>query len=361
MHKKLFVPGPIEVAEDVLQAMSAPMIYHRTKEASALQEEIAEGMKKVMQTKNTILFSTSSGTGLMEGSIRSCTEKRAIVFSVGAFGKRWYEIAVGNGVPADIYTAPSGEAITPEIVDQYLSTGKYDVMTITHNETSTGIMNPVEDLAKVWKKYPDIAVLMDTVSSMGGVSIKTDELGVDVCLTSSQKALGLPPGLAICSVSPKALDKARRVKNRGYYFDLLELYKYVAEKEPYNQYPSTPTLSHYYALKHQLKKILEKEGLENRFKRHLEMAEYTRNWAKKYFALYPKDEKWCSVTLTTISNTRGLSVKGLNEELGKRGFMISNGYGDLKEKTFRIAHMGDFTVKDIQEVTGLIEEIWNLK
>ena len=118
MHKKLFVPGPIEVAEDVLQAMSTPMIYHRTKDASALQLECAEGMQKIMQTKNTILFSTSSGTGLMEGSIRSCTAKRDIIFSVGAYGKRWYEIAVGNGIPADLYTAPSGEAIKPEIVEQ---------------------------------------------------------------------------------------------------------------------------------------------------------------------------------------------------------------------------------------------------
>ncbi|HOV45930.1 MAG: alanine--glyoxylate aminotransferase family protein [Spirochaetes bacterium] len=360
MHKKLFVPGPIEVADDVLAAMSTPMIYHRTKEASALQAECAEGMKKIMLTSNTILFSTSSGTGLMEGSIRSCTSKRAIVFSVGAFGKRWYEIAVGNGIPADIYTAPSGEAISPEIVEEYLSTGKYDVMTITHNETSTGIMNPVADLARVWKKYPDVIVLMDCVSSMGGVKIETDALGVDVCLTSSQKALGLPPGLAICSVSNKAIEKARTVKNRGYYFDLIELYKYVAEKEPYNQYPSTPSLSHYYALQHQLKKI-EKEGIEKRWERHQQMAEYTRNWAKKYFELYPKKEQWCSVTLTTISNTRNLSVKGLNEELGKRGFMISNGYGDLKEKTFRIAHMGDFTLKDIEEVIGHIEDIWNLK
>lgn len=358
MHKKLFIPGPVEVKQDILEKMSTPMIGHRTKEYTELQKSATEKMQKLMYTNNIVLFSTSSGTGFMESAIRSCTKKRAIVFSVGAFGNRWFKIAQANGVEADKHEVEWGKAITPELIDKYLSTGKYDVMTITHNETSTGIMNPVYELSEVWKKYPEVVVLMDTVSSMGGVKIEVDKLGVDFCLTSTQKALGLPPGLAIAAVSEKAIESAKQVKNRGYYFDLLLLLKYYKEK-PY-QYPSTPSVSHMYALDYQLDKILNKEGLENRFKRHKEMADYVRNWANEHFEIFPKKLEWASNTLTTIKNTKGFSINELNNELGKRGFMISNGYGTLKEKTFRIAHMADTTLEEVKELLKNIEEIWKL-
>jgi aspartate aminotransferase-like enzyme len=356
MHKKLFIPGPTEVAPEVLQKMATPMIGHRTKDASKLQREISEKMRKVMFTENPILLSTSSGSGLMEGSIRSLTAKRAIVFTVGAFGNRWYKMAEANGVPADKWEAEWGKPVTPDVVEKYLSTGKYDVMTVTHNETSTGVMNPVEEIAEVRRKYPDVLWLLDAVSSLAGAKIEVDKLGVDVCIASMQKALALPPGLAVCSASERALEHGKQVKQRGWYLDLLEIYKYVQSKD--HQYSATPSLSHMFALNFQLDRILE-GGLENRFARHREMAEYTRNWAKKHFALFP-EERYASLTLTTVTNTRNISVKDLNGELGKMGMQISNGYGDLKEKTFRIAHMGELTMADIKEVTGAIEKILNL-
>jgi aspartate aminotransferase-like enzyme len=353
MHKKLFIPGPTEVAPDVLAKMATPMIGHRSKDASALQREISEKLRTVMHTRNPIVLSTSSGSGLMEGSLRSLTAKRAIVFSVGAFGNRWFKMAEANNIPADKHEAEWGHPTTPEVVDQYLATGKYDVMTVTHNETSTGVMNPVEAIAEVKKKYPDVLWLLDTVSSMAGTKIEVDALGVDVCITSTQKALALPPGMAIASVSPKALEHGKQVKYRGWYLDLLELYKYVETKD--YQYSATPSLSHMFAMNYQLDRILA-EGLEARYARHRAMAEFTRSWAKKHFALYP-EERYASVTLTTITNTTGISVKALNEALGKQGMQISNGYGDLKEKTFRIAHMGELTMADVREVTGAIENI----
>ena len=144
MHKKLFIPGPTEVAPEVLAKLSTPMIGHRGKDASNMQREISEKMRKLMYTSNPILLSTTSGSGLMEGSIRSLTAKRAVVFSVGAFGNRWFKMAEANNIPVDKCESKWGEPTTPEMVDQYLSTGKYDVFTVTHNETSTGIMNPVE-------------------------------------------------------------------------------------------------------------------------------------------------------------------------------------------------------------------------
>ncbi len=356
MHKKLFIPGPVEVREDVLQKLAAPMIGHRTKDASALQREISEMTMQMFYTKNQILLSTSSGSGLMEGAIRSCTRKRAAVFSIGAFGDRWYDMAAHNNVPADKFTVEWGTATTPEQVDDALKTGKYDLMTMTHNETSTGVMCPAEEIAEVMKRYPDVVWCMDTVSSMGGTKIDVDALGVDVCLTSTQKAIGLPPGMAICSISEKALEAARQVEFRGYYLDLLELYNYIQKKD--YQYPSTPSLPHMFALQYQLRRILD-EGLENRFARHLEMAVRVREWAKTYFALFA-DERYLSNTVTAIKNTRNISVADLNKQLGERGFMISNGYGSLKEKTFRIAHMADCTLAEIEELLGHINDILGL-
>lgn len=356
MHKRLFIPGPVEVKPEVLQKMATPMIGHRSKDASALQHSISDKMRVLWQTSQPILLSTSSGSGLMEGAIRSCTAKRAAVFSVGAFGKRWFEMAQNNNIPADLYEVEWGQATTPAMVDQVLATGNYDVATITHNETSTGIMNPVAQLADVFTKYPQVVYCLDTVSSTGGTPINVDALAVDICITSSQKALGLPPGLAICTFSEKAIARARTVPYRGYYLDLLQLFNYVQDKD--YQYPSTPSLSHMYALDYQLDCILQ-EGIEARFQRHREMAEHVRDWARKNFAIFA-DERYLSTTLTTITNTRGIDVADLNRQLGQRGFQISNGYGKMKDKTFRIAHMADYVLKDIQELLGHIDEILGL-
>lgn len=358
MHKKLFIPGPVEVRQQVLEKMATPMIGHRSKEASELQRRISDNLRKLFYTESEILISTSSGSGLMEGAIRSCTLKKAAVFSVGAFGKRWYEIALSNNVPADKFDFPLGQAVDSAKVDEVLATGEYDLITITHNETSTGIMNPIEEIAEVVKKYPNVIFCVDTVSSAGGTKIEVDKLGIDICITSSQKALALPPGLAVCTFSEKARERAEKVQFRGTYLDLLSLYKYIKKKD--YQYPSTPSLSHMFALDYELDYILNVEGLENRFNRHIEMATVVREWAERYFEIFP-DKRYLSNTLTTIKNTRGISVSELNKELGRRGFQISNGYGDLKEKTFRIAHMADMTVGDVKELLLNINEILALE
>lgn len=356
MHKRLFIPGPVEVRPDVLEKMALPMIGHRSQDASNLQRRITEKLQHLFYTREAILLSTSSGSGLMEGAIRSCTARRAACFSAGAFGKRWYDMAQSNGVAADLHEVEWGQAVTPARVDEVLATGKYDLMTITHNETSTGLMNPVEEIAAVWKKYPEVIVCLDAVSSMGGTKIEVDQLGVDICITSTQKALGLPPGMAICSFSQKAIERAKQVPERGYYLDLLALYEYIMKKD--HQYPSTPSLAHMYALDYQLDNIM-KEGLEERFARHIEMAECVRDWARKNFALFP-DGRYLSNTLTTIKNTRAIDVGALNRELGERGFQISNGYGKLKDATFRIAHMADCTIQDVEELLYNIDDILGL-
>lgn len=353
MHKKLFIPGPVEVREDILLKMATPMIGHRTKDASNLQRSISEKLKKLMYTENEILLSTSSGSGLMEGAVRSCTRKRAAVFSIGAFGDRWHKMATANGVPADKFSSELGNPTTPEMVEEVLASGKYDLITITHNETATGVMNPVREIAEVMKRYPEVIWCLDAVSSLGGTKIEVDSLGVDICITSTQKCLGLPPGMAVCSFSEKAVEAAKGVEFRGLYLDLLDLYNFVKKRD--YQYPSTPSLSHMFALDYQLDRIMA-EGLENRFARHKEMAGITKTWAKKNFELFA-EEKYCSDTVTCIKNTRGIDVGDLNKKLGEKGYAISDGYAELKGVTFRIAHMADTEPKEITELLGIIDGI----
>lgn len=358
MHKKLFIPGPVEVRSDVLEKMATPMIGHRSADASFLQRRISDNLRKIFYTQSEILLSTTSGSGLMEGAIRCCTAKKAAVFSIGAFGKRWYEMALNNNVKADLFEIPMGEAVTTEMIDNALSTGEYDLVAVTHNETSTGVMNPIKEIGEIVKKYDDIVFIVDAVSSAVGTKIEVDQCAIDILITSTQKAIGLPPGMSLCTFSNKAKERAEKVPNRGFYLDLLALYKYIQKKD--YQYPSTPSLSHMFALDYQLDYILNKEGIENRYTRHLELAKMVREWAKKHFELFA-DERYLSNTVTAIKNTRAIEVGALNKELALRGYTISNGYGTLKDKTFRIAHMADCTVEDMKDLLKNINEILKLE
>ncbi|NLW89795.1 MAG: alanine--glyoxylate aminotransferase family protein [Clostridiaceae bacterium] len=353
MHKRLFIPGPVDVLPEVLDKMTTPMIGHRTKDISALQERISEKLKRVMRTNNTILLSSSSGSGLMEGAVRCFTQERAAVFSVGAFGDRWYKMCTANSVPADLFRSDPGEPTTPEMVRQALATGKYDMITITQNETSTGIRNPMREIHEVLSDYPDVILCVDAVSSMGGDDIPVDELGIDVCITSTQKCLGLPPGMSVASVSDRAIKKAERIPNRGLYFDYVELYKFVKEK-PY-QYPSTPSIPHMFALDYQLDRIL-KEGLAARYERHLALSSLVWEWGKKNCALF-SNPTYLSVTVTCLKNTFGMDFSKINAAMGQRGFQLSNGYGALKDITFRIAHMADMTVEEMKNMLKNLDEV----
>jgi len=215
---------------------------------------------------------------------------------------------------------------------------------ITHNETSTGVVNPIADLIPVARQYGDPLICVDTVSSMAGVSVPVDDLGIDYCVTSSQKCFSLPPGLAFASVSPRCFEKAATVPDRGWYFDLLNLEKYAAR----GHYPSTPAITLMYALAHQLARILQ-EGLENRFQRHARMADRVRTWGEDRLALFAP-EGFRSQTLTTVRNTRDIDFGDLSAFLGDRGMSIANGYGDLKGQTFRIAHMGDIPEDTLEDL-----------
>ena len=355
MHKKLFIPGPTEVREEILQAMATPMIGHRSSAYAELQQSVEGKLKRLLNTEGRVLLFTSSSTGVMEGAIRNCVAMKVLNTLNGEFSRRWHEIAKSCGVAADILEVEAGQAITPDLVDAALATGGYDAICLTYNETSTGILSPVQEVARLVRdKYPDVLILVDAVSCMAGVEIKVDDWGLDVCLAGVQKCFALPPGLAVASVSPRAMARAKTIPYRGYYFDFIENEKFAAK----NNTPATPSISHLYALDKQMDDMFA-EGLENRYARHLAMAEHCRAWGRKRFALYG-DERYLSPTVTHITNTTGFDFSALNKELGKRGAQISDGYGPFKGKTFRIGHMGDLTLADCEWLTGEIDDVLKL-
>ncbi|MBN2644486.1 MAG: alanine--glyoxylate aminotransferase family protein [Desulfuromonadaceae bacterium] len=352
MVKKLFIPGPVDVSADVFQAMSHPMIGHRMPEYAQLHESVTRQLKTLLNTDKPVFLSTSSAFGIMEGAVRNLVQKRCANFGNGAFSTKWHDVTKRCGLEADLFSAEWGQPITPEMVDQALSTGRYDALTLVHNETSTGVMSPLADIAEVMKKYPDVSSIVDTVSSMSAVPIDFTALGLDVCLAGVQKAFGLPPGLAVCAVSQQALDKARTTPNRGYYFDFEEFEK----NDLKHNTPSTPCISLIFGLDAQLKKMFA-EGLDNRYARHAEMADFTRSWIQQQgFGLFAA-EGYRSMTLTSGANDGRTDLDALKKLAGARGFAMDTGYGKIKGQTFRIPHMADMTLADLKEYFALLEEL----
>ncbi len=357
MHKKLFIPGPTEVRKEILDAQSQWMIGHRTKDFGELYHRCVTKTAEVLGTKHRVMWLSSSGTGCMEGALRNTVDTKVLHCVGGAFAERWFNISVLCGKQAARIDVDWGKAIKPEMIDAELAKGGYCAVAITQNETSTGVRQPIEDIAKMMKdKYPDVLILVDAVSSLMGDWFDIDALGLDAVVASSQKAVALPPGLGISIVSPRAYEKSLAMPDRGFYFNWEPMMKRY-EKD--HQTPTTPAISLFWALDLELDRIL-KETMKGRYERHLEMAKFTRDWVNKHFALFA-EPGYESVTLTTAANNKGISVADLNKQLGEKGLQISNGYGkQLKEKTFRIAHMGDLTMDDMKEVTGAIEQVLGL-
>ncbi len=352
MSKKLYIPGPVEVGIDVLEAMTAPMIGHRTRDYAALHGRVTTGLKSLLNTADPVFLSTSSAFGVMEGAVRNLVQKRCANFGNGAFSTKWHDVTRRCGLEADLFTAEWGEPITPEMVDAALATGKYDAVTVVHNETSTGVMSPLEEIAAVLARFPEVSFIVDTVSSMSAVPLDVAALGTDVCLAGVQKAFGLPPGLAVFAVSARALEKAGTTPNRGYYFDFLEF----AANDAKDNTPSTPCISLIYGLDHQLRKMFA-EGLENRYARHARMAEMTRTWVlDQGFGLFAAPS--CrSQTLTCAAGDGRTDLELLKKLAADRGYAIDNGYGQIKNRTFRIPHMADMTEADLTELFTMLEEL----
>jgi len=338
-HVKLHIPGPVEVSEKTFRAFCQPMMGHRGQGFKDLYARIQPRLQELFGTRQQVYISTSSAWGVMEGALRNLVQKKVLCCMNGAFSDKWLDVAQRCGKAAEALKVPWGSAIRGEAVEACLKTGEFDTLTYIHNETSTGTMSPIEELAEVKRRFPEVLFIVDSVSSFSAVRLGFDGLGLDVLLTGSQKALALPPGLALFTLSQRALDRAAQVPGRGYYFDFVEFHA-NAEK---NMTISTPSIGHISALKSKLEDIFA-EGLENRYERHRRTNAMARGWAKdRGFDLFP-EPGYESVSLTCVRNNRGLDlpavIKALKE---KHGFQIDGGYGKLKGQTFRISNMGDET------------------
>lgn len=347
---RLFLPGPTAVSDEVLAAQADRLIGHRGPEIAELMASIQPRLRQVFQTNHRVYVSTSSATGMFEAAARSCIEGRALCCVNGAFSARWAEVAEGNGRPRDVLEVPWGDPITPELVGEALAKGSYDAVTVVHNETSTGVTSPVAEIgAVVRERDPEIVFMVDTVSSLGGMPVPVDEWGIDVCLTGGQKCLALPPGISFAAVSDRALERARRIPDRGWYFDFLIFERYLDRW----QTPSTPAITLMYALDRQLDRILD-EGLDARYARHRAMARHVQQWAVDRFDILAP-EGYRSDTVTAVKNTREIDVDEMNRFLAGGDMMVSNGYAKLRDVTFRIGHMGDHTVEEMEELTTAID------
>jgi aspartate aminotransferase-like enzyme len=343
MSYKLFIPGPIAVSEKTLRALSQPMIGHRSADFVALYNSIQPELQALMFTQDPVYISTSSAWGVMEGSLRNLVQKKVLNCMNGAFSDKWNDVARRDAKQATALKFEWGQPVDPDAIRQELSKGGYDAITLIHNETSCGCMSDIAAIMRVVREFPEVISIVDTVSSFSALPIKKDELGIDVFITGSQKALALPPGLSLASVSKRALERAAKTEGRGYYFDFLEFQK----NHENGMTPSTPVIPLIYALRSKLDDI-KAEGLENRYARHLRLNHAVRDFVLgKGFKLFPK-EGYGSVTLNCFANTENIDLAALNKTLkAKHQLVIDGGYGKLKGRTFRISNMGDETDETI--------------
>jgi aspartate aminotransferase-like enzyme len=350
MSYKLFIPGPIAVSPKTFQAMTRPPIGHRSSDFVALYNGIQPRLQELFRTKDPVYLSTSSAWGVMEGSLRNLTQKKVLNCMNGAFSDKWFDVAKRCGKQAQALQFEWGQPVDPEAVRKALSSGEFDTITLIHNETSTGTMSPLADIMAVVREFPDVLSIVDTVSSFSVLDIQKDALGIDVMLTGSQKALALPPGLALFSVSRRALERAKQMADRGYYFDFVE-FQSNHEK---GMTPSTPVVPLIYALDSKLEDIFA-EGIENRHARHARLNGLVRDWAvSRGFPLFPKPGAE-SLSVTCARNARNVDLGALNKLLkAKFNCVIDGGYGKLKGQTFRISNMGDETDETIG---GLLRDL----
>ncbi len=351
-HDKLFIPGPVEVSAKTWAAFSRPMIGHRGEDFKKLYREIHPRLRELFGTQQPVFLSTSSAWGVMEAAIRNVVRQRVLCCMCGAFSDKWLEVARRCGKEAEPLLVEWGQAIDHKALDAQLATDRFDSVTLIHNETSTGVMNPLPEISCTLAKYPEVAMIVDSVSSFSAVPIPMDAYRIDVLLTGSQKALALPPGFALFSVSEKAFARAEENTDRGYYFDFLEFRKQQAN----DMTPTTPSIGHIYALQSKLEDIFM-EGLTNRYERHARTNALVHEWVRERGFGFFAAEGRRALTLTCVKNNRGIDVAKLVRDLReKHHLVIDGGYGKLKGQTFRLSNMGDETEETVSHLLRCLDD-----
>lgn len=349
---QFFLPGPSYVTEAARQAMTKPMVGHRSAPFKNFRLSLGERTPQVLRTAGDGMIATGSSTLIMESAVVSCAASEVLNLVNGAFSDRWHGISKSVGRSADKVSFPWGEAVDPDVVRTALRRKKYDAVTVVHNETSTGVLSPIADVARVIREESDALILVDTVSSLGGARIESDEWGLDVVLAGTQKALALPPGLVLFSLSERAAERAAKIPHRGFYTDLLR----YRDKHREGGDITTPAIPLYYALDVQLDAMLA-EGMEARWARHEALLKRTEAWAESRGISYASAPDARSVTVSCLRPPQGIDPQAIVKKLAERGWTIGGGYGDWKPSTFRIGHMGEVREADLEALLGEIDSI----
>jgi aspartate aminotransferase-like enzyme len=351
-HDKLFTPGPVEVSAKTLAAFSQPMIGHRGEDFKNLYREIHPRLQSLFGTRQPVFLSTSSAWGVMEAAIRNLVHRGVLCCMCGAFSDKWFDVARRCGKNAEPLQVNWGKHIDHKDVDAKLASGKFDTVTLIHNETSTGVMNPLPEICCILAKYPDVALIVDAVSSFSAMKIEMDALRIDVMLTGAQKALALPPGFSLFSVSEKAFGRAEKTLNRGYYFDFLEFKKQQAAWMT----PTTPSIGHVFALRSKLEEIFA-EGLDARYARHALTNALVHDWVRRVGFEFFAEDDYRSKTLTCVKNNRGIDILSMVRQLRERHHLVIDpGYGKLRGQTFRLSNMGDETEETVSHLLACLDD-----
>jgi aspartate aminotransferase-like enzyme len=338
LKRYLLAPGPTPVPSDVLLAMAAPIIHHRSPDFLPVLDSAKKGLQWLYQTKNDVLILCSTGTGGMVGAVNNFFNKgdKVLVINGGKFGERWTEICQAYSLKCEEVTVDWGYAVNPAIVEEKLKKHKeIKGVFVQASETSTGVYHDVQALASIVKNHEDTLFIVDAISALVAHDLRTDEWGIDVMIGGSQKGVMLPPGIAFVSVSEKAWAKAKTSKLPKFYFNFIKDRETLAK----NQTNFTSPVTLIIGLNESLK-MLQAEGLKNVFNRHERLANATRKAVRAIgLDLYAKESPSNSVTaIMTPSGIDGQAVyKNLRE---KYGITAAGGQGKAKGKIFRIAHLG---------------------
>jgi aspartate aminotransferase-like enzyme len=354
---KLFTAGPVACFPEVLEVMKLQMLSHRSAEYRELHRDTVKRLADFLEArKATVLLIPSSGTGFMEASIRNAVtpKGKVLVTIIGEFGHRYKEAVERNGRIPVVLEKPLGKPVLPEELDDALKKNPdVEAVTITYNETSTGVLNPLRELAKVAKER-DKLVFVDAVSAMGAAEIKVDEWGLDLVFSSSQKAFGVPPGLAMAAVSEEVFERAKKIPERGLYFDLLEIREVLLEQW---STPTTPPIPQVAGLNAVLRIVEKMGGKEAWLRMYAERAEKIRRGVLELGLQLFAEPGYYSPTITVVYNPPGIKGPVIYEEMRKRGIEIARGYGKVKDITFRIGHMGYITDEDIKLLFDTLREV----
>ncbi len=343
-HPILFIPGPVEVDAELRAIMAMPMVGHRSQAFTAEVLGLGPKLQSLFRTKAFALFENATATALMEASIRNLVRESVLHLTNGAFSERWAKISESCGRKADTLAVEWGQPITPDQLRQKLKNAPaYEAVTITHCETSTGTLNPLRELVAVVREMrPEALVLVDVVTSLAGAELEIDAWGIDCAFAGTQKCLALPPGLCVYSVSERAMAKAKTVPGRGWLLDFAR----AADGLEKGETLATPCVPLVFALSKQLDRI-QQETLPQRWQRHATMRAATLAWCERHDFTPFVGDGYRSPTVSTI-NASGRVVKDLITKGKAAGFTLSNGYGKLKDQTFRIGHMGDHPAARLQ-------------